>query len=194
MAVRGAFLVGNDTDDHLRVTVLRRFAESADDWFDFGSLECRVEVRANGTQADFTGTFRAEGFENLRHDLAELDRTFEPGVVVFEPGYEQSLMFSIAVGGVGPVGIRGVAVAGLGTGVEQRLMFEFRVEDSLRAILTSAESVAHAFPPSPTTEFPLRSGRLSTPDASCCPSRGRQAEHGAPGHGIGAASWRPKRG
>lgn len=157
METNGAFLVGKETDDHLRVTVLRRFADSTDDWFEFGSLECRVEVRANGTRADFEGTFRAEGFENLRHDLAELDRTFKPGVVVFEPGYEESLLFSIALGAVGPIEIQGVAVAGLGTGIEQTLTFEFRVEDSLRAILTSAESIARAFPPSPSTEFPLRS-------------------------------------
>jgi hypothetical protein len=54
-------------------------------------------------------------------------------------------------------GISGVAIAGLGTGGEQKLTFEFRVEDSLRAILASAELIARAFPPSPSTQFALRS-------------------------------------
>jgi hypothetical protein len=153
---RIALTVGREEDDHLRLSVLRRFADSPDKWFDYGSLECRIEIRAKGMQADFLGIFRAEGFENLRHDLAELDQAFKPGVVRFEPGYEKSLEFSISIGGVGGVGISGVAIDGLGTGVEQHLKFRFGVADSLREILSSATRLADEFPPSPVTQLPLR--------------------------------------
>ena len=151
-----AFAVGREEDDHLRLTVLKRFADSPDNWFDYGSFECRVEIRARGMQADFLGIFRAEGFENLRHDLAELDQAFRPGMVHFEPGYEKSLEFSISVGGVAGLGISGVAIDGLGTGVEQHLKFRFGVADSLREILSSATHLADEFPPSPVTQLPLR--------------------------------------
>jgi hypothetical protein len=151
-----AFTVGREEDNHLRLTVLRRFADSPAKWFDYGSLECRVEIRAKGMRANFLGIFRAEDFENLRRDLAELDQAFKPGVVRFEPGYEKSLEFSISVGAVGTRGISGVAIDGLGTGVEQHLKFRFGAADSLRDILTSAIRLTDEFPPSPATQLPLK--------------------------------------
>lgn len=147
------FALGRPADDHLRLTVLRRFAESPDEWFDYGSLESRIEIRAGGMRADFIGTFRAEGFAKLRDDLADLDRAFRPGVVRFEPGYEEGLTFALDVRRVGRIEISGVAVDGLGTGNEQRLVFAFGVEDSLRELLASAASVVDSFPPSPQTRF-----------------------------------------
>jgi hypothetical protein len=154
--LRAAFTVGREDDDHLCLTVLRRFADSPDNWFDYGSLECRVEIRAKGMRANFLGIFRAEGFENLRRDLTELDRAFKPGVVRFEPGYEKALEFSISVGAVGGVWISGVAIDGLGSGVEQHLRFGFGVAEALREILTSATCLADEFPPSRVTQLPFR--------------------------------------
>jgi hypothetical protein len=156
MEESSALLIGRQTGDHLEIDVLHRYADSPNQWFDYGSLRCRVQIRAGGMRADFEATFRAEGFDNLRHDLGELERAFRPGVVEFEPGYEASLKFSIAAACVGPSGVRGQAIDGLGTGVEQRLTFEFGVTDSLREILASADRLARAFPPSPTSSLPIR--------------------------------------
>jgi hypothetical protein len=156
-----AFLVGRETDDHLRLTVLKRFAQSADQWFDYGSLLCRIEVKARGMRADFEGTFRAEGFENLRYDLAQLDQAFRSGIVRFEPGYEKALTFDITVGEVGSIGISGVAIDG--SVPSQELKFEFGVEDSLRAILASTGNLARAYPPSPSTQLPVRPRRTVSP-------------------------------
>jgi hypothetical protein len=142
-----AFLIGRESDDHLRVTVLRRITDSPDAyWFDYGSLQCRIEIHVRGMRADFETILRAEEIDALRHDLSELDRAFNAGAVRFEPAYERALEFSVTVADVGSIGISGLAIDGLGTGIEQRLRFDFGVADTLRSILGSVESVARAIP------------------------------------------------
>lgn len=147
------WMVGGQTTNHLWLTVQRRLSDSPDHWFDYGSLRCRIRVRAGGMCADIEGTLRAEAIKALAQDLEDLDRAFAPGVVSFEPKYEAPLRFTVAVAAVGPISISGEAIDGLGTGTTQRLTFGFTVEDSLQAIATSVGAVARAFPPSPRTEL-----------------------------------------
>jgi hypothetical protein len=158
-----AFTVGEPTRNHLGLTVLRRFAESPDDWFDYGSLECRVDIRAQGIRAGFNVVLRSEGFEKLRDDLAELDRAFTPGSVRFEPGYEQAITFTILVGQTGTIWIDGTAIDGLGSGIVQKLAYGFAVADSLRSIISTADAVTRAFPSSPMSPLRTRRGIPGSP-------------------------------
>ena len=150
-----AFTIGEAMGNHLRLTVLRRFSGSPEDWFDFGGLECRVDIKTEGMHADFVASLRAEGLEKLRDDLAELDREFAPGTVQFEPAYERAIVFGIGVGPSGTISIGGTAIDGYGRGAEQKLVFGFAVEDSLRAVLSSADAVVRAFPRSPKSTIQM---------------------------------------
>jgi len=133
MSTRRSFLIGDESNQHVQVSLLRRNRPECNDFWDGNWISSTVDLQVGAYEAHFGVDFRAEEFESFHTSVCALYKSLR-GSACFKT-MEEQLLLELIGDGHGHIRVEGTSIDRLCSG--NRLDFKFELDQTYLARLIS---------------------------------------------------------
>ncbi len=139
-------LIGSETGDHVEMVVVDWAIDQPDNPVDAAWLATEISVAAGPLGGRFWTELRREDVVSWQDNLSALDTEFQAGDARFSASLEPSIGLLVVVSSTGRLSVEGWVEPSLGEWADQRLVFRFPTQQSLREVVRQVDDLLRQFP------------------------------------------------